>query len=238
MSELEWRYRFPEFLTGARYEAMDGGGPGFSAIYQVNTLGLFDQPRYRSLRTDRSAREADILARIGTLDRRTYRSIHLERRPSSEHNTTYHPHILTVELTRHSPELLTEIHSFEGWIMTQVGQIHDSSVIGHLQPPSTDPVRTPRYIFIFGQLPRISHVLVQMCAVLTTTHLCPIAYYQFLEFMNQDYEQSCQLAKLAQSPDQDQAVIRKWKLARGWQNSSTQLSANPSQLPAALSLQS
>lgn len=181
---------FPEFLTGARYQAIDDHRPGFSAIYQVSTLGLFDQPRYQSLRTNRSAREADVFARIGTIDRRTYRSIHLERRPSSEHNT-YHPHILTVELTRYSPELLTEIHSFDGWIMTQVGEILDSSVIGHLQPPSTDPIRTPRYIFIF-------------------------------EFMNQDYEQSCQLAKLAQSPEKKEAVIRKWKLSRGWQNSSIQ----------------
>jgi hypothetical protein len=150
-SKLSWcDHRLPEFETGARYEAIDGHQPGFAALYTVTSLSLFDQPRYQSLRANRSEREADIFARIGTVDRRTYRSIQLERRPSAVDNT-YYSYILTVELTRPSPELLTELHSSDGWIKTLVGEIVDSSVIGYLQPPSNDPKRTPRYVLIFGQ---------------------------------------------------------------------------------------
>lgn len=183
--------RFPEFETVARYEAIDGHQPGFAAIYTVTSLSsLCDEPRYKSLRANRSEREADILTRISTVDRRTCRSIQLERRPSAVKNHSFHPYILTVELTRPAlPELLTELRSFDGWIKTEVGEIVASSVIGHLQPPSTDPRRTPQYILIS-------------------------------EFMNQDYERSRQLTELSKVPEQNQTFIRKWKLYRGWQNSS------------------
>jgi hypothetical protein len=146
-------HRFPEFETVARYEAIDGHQPGFAAIYTVTSLSsLCDEPRYKSLRANRSEREADILTRISTVDRRTCRSIQLERRPSAVKNHSFHPYILTVELTRPAlPELLTELRSFDGWIKTEVGEIVASSVIGHLQPPSTDPRRTPQYILISGQ---------------------------------------------------------------------------------------
>jgi hypothetical protein len=143
--------RFPEFATGARYVAIDGQAPGFAAVYQVSSLGLFGQPRYQSLRANRSAREAELFTRIGTIDRRTYRCTQVQRSTSSSNHHTYHSHILTVELAEPSPELLSEMQLLDGWRKTQVAETVDSSIVGRLQPASSDPFRTPRFILIFGQ---------------------------------------------------------------------------------------
>ncbi|WAQ84983.1 hypothetical protein PtA15_5A556 [Puccinia triticina] len=143
------RMRFPEFQTGARYEAIDGQNPSFAAIYRVSSLGLFRQPRYQGLRTNRSAREAELFSRIGTIDRRTYRCTQVAQRPSSDHHHPYHSHLLTVELAEPSCPLILEMESLDGWRSTQAGEIIDSSVVGRLQPSYTDPSRTLRFMVIF-----------------------------------------------------------------------------------------
>ncbi|KAA1092265.1 hypothetical protein PGTUg99_010189 [Puccinia graminis f. sp. tritici] len=186
---MELVTRFPEFETGARYVAIDGQAPGFAAIYQVSSLGLFGQPRYQSLRANRSAREAELFTRLGTIDRRTYRCIlQVQRKTSSSDHQTYHSHILTVELAEPSPELLSEIHLLDGWRKTHVGETVDSSIVGRLQSASSDPFRTPRFILIF-------------------------------EFANLDFQRSEQLARLTNNPEASQTLIRKWMLYRGWKNS-------------------
>ncbi|KAH9458632.1 hypothetical protein H4Q26_008207 [Puccinia striiformis f. sp. tritici PST-130] len=179
--------RFPEFLTGARYEAIDGQKPSFAAIYEISSLELFEQPRYQDLRTNRSVREAELFTRIGTIDRRTYR---LKRSFPPSNEPTYCPHILTVEVAEPSSQLSSEMESFDGWRKTQLVEIVDSSIVGRLQSASNSSSRVAQNLFIF-------------------------------EFTTQDYEKSKQLAEMVENSKFNQTAIRKWKLCRGWKNSST-----------------
>ncbi|KAG0149148.1 hypothetical protein CROQUDRAFT_351198 [Cronartium quercuum f. sp. fusiforme G11] len=55
---------FPEFLTGARYLAIDSQQPTFSAFYNISSMSLFQQPNYTDLRVHRSSRHASLFNRI------------------------------------------------------------------------------------------------------------------------------------------------------------------------------
>ncbi|UZJ53868.1 hypothetical protein CBS101457_003188 [Exobasidium rhododendri] len=81
--------KFTTFLTAARYEVTasshtsdtDTSPSGafkakWSAIYTISSNSLFNEPAYTSLRTNRSAREGELLSRIGVLDRRIYRLVY------------------------------------------------------------------------------------------------------------------------------------------------------------------
>lgn len=95
--------RFPEFLSAARYAVstslyrISPAAPAgsemktqtnakeedertsktfqsqWAAAYSISSNEIFAQDRYTSLREQRSAREAELLSRIGVLDRRIYR---------------------------------------------------------------------------------------------------------------------------------------------------------------------
>ncbi|KAH9811579.1 pseudouridine synthase [Melampsora americana] len=86
--------KMPEFLTGARYVAIDGKQPSFSAFYNISISDLFNQSKYTDLRKYRSPREAEIFTRIGALDRRAYQVIETECHIT---DTRYSPVVITVE---------------------------------------------------------------------------------------------------------------------------------------------
>ncbi|KAK0533741.1 Coatomer subunit beta' [Tilletia horrida] len=73
---------FPSFRSAARYTVSSTASSAsqayiqttWAALYTISPLSvLFSDPAYTRLRTERSKRESDVLARIGVLDRRIYR---------------------------------------------------------------------------------------------------------------------------------------------------------------------
>lgn len=76
---------FDEFCSAARYSvpiswhARPGVSPAFqaewAAIYVISSNSLYENPEYVMLRSKRSPYEAEVLARLGVLDRRIYKTI-------------------------------------------------------------------------------------------------------------------------------------------------------------------
>jgi len=60
------------FRSAARYKAIDGTKPKFAAMYTISDSAVFTDPEYTVLREQRSPREADLIKRLATLDRRIY----------------------------------------------------------------------------------------------------------------------------------------------------------------------
>jgi hypothetical protein len=80
---------FTTFLTAARYHVTASSHSSstdpspssafqakWAAIYTISTNEFFNSPEYVSMRTNRSEREAELLSRIGVLDRRIYRLVY------------------------------------------------------------------------------------------------------------------------------------------------------------------
>lgn len=65
----------PDFETGARYIAADGKKPTYSALYEITDYGLFSHEKYTQLRANRSPREAALVKRLETLDRRACKTV-------------------------------------------------------------------------------------------------------------------------------------------------------------------
>lgn len=62
--------RLSTFRSAARYRAIDGIIPKFVALYTVSDPATFKDPEYTGLRELRSEREADVMGRLGVIDRR------------------------------------------------------------------------------------------------------------------------------------------------------------------------
>jgi hypothetical protein len=134
--------RLPEFLTGSRYQAADGKFPGWSAKYEVTTADLFSQEKYTSLRTHRSPREADVMGRIGTLDRRIFATVADTDKPRGPEAAS--PFILTVSGVGVSEKQLDDAKEVPGWTRSHAYRLIDSSVVGvghapklNIAPPFT-----------------------------------------------------------------------------------------------------
>jgi hypothetical protein len=63
------------FRSAIRLEAIDGNKPHWGAIYDIQTMDVYDSPEYKDLATNRSAREKDAISRLAPLDRRIYKRI-------------------------------------------------------------------------------------------------------------------------------------------------------------------
>jgi len=61
----------PSFLSGARYQSIDGVKPSWIAVYEIDDTKTFNDESYTVLREKRSQREGDLIGRLGVLDRRT-----------------------------------------------------------------------------------------------------------------------------------------------------------------------
>lgn len=144
--------KIPEFLTGARYVAIDGKQPSFSAFYNISVSDLFNQSKYTDLRKYRSQREAEIFARISALDRRAYQVIETE---CHIRDTEYSPVIVTVECPAFDEafanlqKLLKTHPSCRG---SQTCKIIDHSLVGTVSQESSsakDRVSTCMTLFEF-----------------------------------------------------------------------------------------
>ncbi|BGP52775.1 hypothetical protein JCM8202_003854 [Rhodotorula sphaerocarpa] len=129
----------PEFETGARYEAVDGLKPGWSAAYDIRSCALFSDPKYTRLRANRSQREGDLVARLETLDRRTAEKL-AETSPPPE-AAGAPKFVLTIADGRkfESPETaLAQFKNVEGWRRSHCHHVYDSLLIGHGQEPQSN----------------------------------------------------------------------------------------------------
>lgn len=61
----------PSFLSGARYQSIDGMKPSWIAVYEIDDIMTFKDQSYTVLREKRSQREKDVIERLEVLDRRT-----------------------------------------------------------------------------------------------------------------------------------------------------------------------
>lgn len=79
----------PEFLSAARYKVVSSSFTSstdtepsaafkapWSALYAISSNAIFGRPPYTHLRANRSKREADLVGRLGVLDRRIYRLVY------------------------------------------------------------------------------------------------------------------------------------------------------------------
>ena len=61
----------PSFLSGARYQSIDGVKPSWIAVYEIDDTETFREQSYTALREKRSQREQDVIGRLELLDRRS-----------------------------------------------------------------------------------------------------------------------------------------------------------------------
>ncbi|KAF8154494.1 hypothetical protein B0H34DRAFT_783698 [Crassisporium funariophilum] len=66
------------FLSGARYQAIDGTTPSWIALYEIDDTKTFQHESYTRLRENRSPREKDLIGRLEVLDRRTCGVLNVE----------------------------------------------------------------------------------------------------------------------------------------------------------------
>lgn len=101
-----------EFETAARFKLVQDGEvlhagkataatPTWGAIYTINDNDIFGKEGYTKLRANRSAREGDLVKRLGLLDRRIYKLVSL---PSSNPTSSDpHPALVLVNNLTPSP---------------------------------------------------------------------------------------------------------------------------------------
>lgn len=148
----------PDFLTGARYEATDGKSPKYNALYDIEDFHLFSQPKYSNLRANRSPREADLVKRLDTLDRRTCKTILDTGR---EDNTAKHtsPFITTLYIQPENVkdqemkkwltgDFVNAMKAVEGWKRTSVHEVVDSLVISAKASPQSNTAA--KYLVVNG----------------------------------------------------------------------------------------
>jgi len=147
--------RIPEFLTGARYQAIDGQKPSWCAIYEVSSTDLFSHEKYTSLRSNRSPREAEVVSKLETLDRRTCEGIFdTASAPSKEAA----PFLLTVGMTPaegkeadfqdwYAKEHIDMMKKIPGCIRIHRYQVIDSLKTG----AGKDPVQngSPKFVAVY-----------------------------------------------------------------------------------------
>ncbi|RDA92012.1 hypothetical protein CP533_6039 [Ophiocordyceps camponoti-saundersi (nom. inval.)] len=164
------RLRLPHFPHGLRYKAADGLRPPYLAIYDVkDAANLFSDPTYTSLRTNRSAREARVIADVN-VDRQLLLLVSTSEAPHFQHEKDIVEGAVAVQETVSSSALesrLKSVSQVRGWLRSRVfrkDSEDDSSVLAlhdfstHHDPlPSDESISDQRLwslIYVFGPAPR------------------------------------------------------------------------------------
>ena len=189
--------RLHEFLTGARYRAIDGQKPGWSASYEVSDPALFGQSKYTHLRANRSPREAKVVANLETLDRRTYTSRLFDTAghepPRGATNAA--PIVVTVmSSSEPSAEEREAWRNVSGWRRSHAYKLEDSLRTGHGKEPVQNAASP--YVAVHGA---------------STTE----ARLTRAEFSRPDAIEASEAHKSAASSADE---LRLWKLYRAWDN--------------------
>lgn len=150
--------RLPEFLTGSRYVASDSLKPSWLAHYDISTFALFSDPRYTSLRTNRSPREAGVVAHLETLDRRTCRVLTDSGPQYSVEEGKAAPFIVTVASDQ--PVDLAPLEELASCKRVYTSQVEDSLLTSFGHPPR--PNAAPKHIATLGPSAHL-HSLGPLC---------------------------------------------------------------------------
>lgn len=150
----------PSFLTGARFRASDGQSPSWLAVYDVENISTFSDESYTRLRFHRSAREADLLNRLQTLDRKTYELVH--DTGESDLTSSFRCANPTKALVTHEmvlgrqfdsawweEDVLKSLESVEGWVRTRVFRCIESRKV----EVKGSPHRSSMYLALHGAFP-------------------------------------------------------------------------------------
>ena len=153
--------QLPSFLAGARFHASDGLSPSWLAVYDVTDASTFSDENYTRLRLQRSAREADLLKRLHTLDRRTYELVH--DTGGSDLTSSFRCSSPTKVLVTHSIQLdcfdsgwwdvnvLPSLTAVDGWVRTRVFRCIESRKIGTSVSSPLDGQAVPPYLALHGR---------------------------------------------------------------------------------------
>lgn len=152
-------FSIPDFLSGARYEATDGKTPRYNALYDIKDFHLFSEPKYSNLRANRSPREADLVKRLGTLDRRTCKTIYDSGRETYSADTTA-PYITTLYVQPEEGKdaqmqswlkgaFLEAMKAVPGWKRTSIHEVVDSLVISASASPKSNSAA--KYLIVNGE---------------------------------------------------------------------------------------
>lgn len=137
-----------EFETAARYAALDGSKPGWMATYEVPSIQFFQNPRYTKLRANRSPREAELVQRLETLDRRTASWVNEKGERSLNFEKTA-PVVVTLGLPGQTEvDLVDAFKSIEGCRRATAWNIYDALLMRHGQPPA--PNVSPKAFLVAG----------------------------------------------------------------------------------------
>ena len=146
----------PSFLSGARYSAVDGKLPGWLAMYEIDQVETFKDPKYTILREKRSEREKELIGRLGVLDRRTA-EVALDT-GENEKSTGLRvgnpsPFVVTfgigdVEAGK-LQEVLSRTKELPAWIRTRIVHVFDSGVTGRNSQWTS--IRIPAYLGVIGE---------------------------------------------------------------------------------------
>lgn len=138
----------PEFLTGSRYHSTDSLTPSWLAHYSISPLTLFSDPRYTSLRSNRSPREAHVVSHLETLDRRTCRFVEDSGVVEGWKEGEAAGYVVTV--ARDEKVETTKLAAVEGCRRAYLCQVDDSLLTSFGHPPQANVA--PKYIATFGAL--------------------------------------------------------------------------------------
>lgn len=188
--------------------------PHYNALYDISNFHLFSQTKYTALRANRSPREAALVARLETLDRRSCKTLLDTGRQSYAAKDTA-PAITTFYIqpregldgamsTYLKSVYLEQLKKQKGWRRTGVYQVVDALLTGVDRKPNS--TSAAKFLVVHGKLQffRLHHFLLT----------------QIVEW---DSEES---AKAAQdTPDIEivpaKVEKRQWKLYRAWDNTAT-----------------
>lgn len=183
------------FLTGARYSALDSQIPSWAALYDVDDTATFSHYSYTRLRANRSLREADLVKRLGILDRRTCELIaDSGESPLTTSLASKNPSkgIVTHGLGDNEQDAkewfgkgVEILRSNQGWARTRIFKCIDNLRTGVSVPPSPEAQTVPRFFAVHGapnwDALRVAISLMSFLAEFTTFTTSDIASESFIQ---------------------------------------------------------
>lgn len=136
----------PEFLTGARYVASDSLTPSYLASYDISSTSLFSDPKYTTLRANRSVREGALVIRLETLDRRTCETVDWTSTPPAVGEAA----VWTCTVSGEGEEgELREMEGVKGWRRTHRHRVYDALRTGYGKEPNMNDC--PTFLVVHGE---------------------------------------------------------------------------------------
>jgi hypothetical protein len=149
------------FLTGARFYASDSLKPSWVALYDIDDTSTFQKESYTRLRANRSPREAALIARLETLDRRTCELVHDSGEskltsslaaPDPTKFITTHGLVLSEDqdVAAREEEIVRSLRDLKGWVRTRVFKVLDNLKSGTSVGKGPEEQIVPKFHVMHG----------------------------------------------------------------------------------------